>query len=93
MRRRTHEPASVSIATTSANSGDNFLAIELKHVEPLSMSLGQQFELERQTRDLEDMEDIQELQEMAKQLLLAWQEEIARSRLAVNQITSSECQG
>ena len=57
------------------------------------MSLGQQFELERQTRDLEDMEDIQGLQEMAKKLLLAWQEEIARSRLAVNQITSSECLG
>ena len=93
MRRRTHEAASVSIATTSANSGDNFLEVELKHVEPLSMSLVQQFELERQTRDLEDMEDIQELQEMAKQLLLAWQEEIARSRLAVNQITSSECLG
>ena len=93
MRRRTYEAASVSIATTSAIISDNFLEVELKHVEPLSMSLVQQFELERQTRDLEDMEDIQELQEMAKQLLLAWQEEIARSRLAVNQITSSECKG
>tara|TARA_B100000073_G_scaffold123129_2_gene100457 strand:- start:1694 stop:1867 length:174 start_codon:yes stop_codon:yes gene_type:complete len=57
------------------------------------MSLGQRFELERQTRDLDVMEDIQELQQMAKQLLLAWQEEIARSRMAVQQVTSNECQG
>ncbi|MAH58694.1 MAG: hypothetical protein CMN91_09720 [Synechococcus sp. ARS1019] len=62
-------------------------------MEPLSMSLGQRFELERQTRDLDVMEDIQELQQMAKQLLLAWQEEIARSRMAVQQVTSNECQG
>ena len=57
------------------------------------MSLGQRFELERQTRDLDVMEDIQELQQMAKQLLLAWQQEIARSRMAVEQVTSNECQG
>ena len=57
------------------------------------MSLGQRFELERQTRDLDVMEDIQELQQMAKQLLLAWQEEIARSRMAVQQVTSNEFQG
>ena len=57
------------------------------------MSLGQRFELERQTRDLDVIEDIQELQQMAKQLLLAWQEEIARSRIAVQQVTSNECQG
>ena len=57
------------------------------------MSLGQRFELERQTRDLDVIEDIQELQQMAKQLLLAWQEEIARSRMAVQQVTSNECQG
>ena len=57
------------------------------------MSLGQRFELERQTRDLDVMEDIQELQQMAKQLLLAWQEEIARSRMAVKQVTSNESQG
>lgn len=62
-------------------------------MEPLSLSLGQRFELERQTRDLDVMDDIQELQQMAKQLLLAWQEEIARSRMAVKQVTSNECQG
>ena len=62
-------------------------------MEPLSLSLGQRFELERQTRDLDVMDDIQELQQMAKQLLLAWQEEIARSRIAVQQVTSNECQG
>lgn len=62
-------------------------------MEPLSLSLGQRFELERQTRDLDVMDDIQELQQMAKQLLLAWQEEIARSRMAVQQVTSNECQG
>ena len=81
------------MATTSINSSDNFRTAELIPVEPLSMSLGQRFELERQTRDLDVMEDIQELQQMAKQLLLAWQEEIARSRMAVQQVTSNECQG
>ncbi|MGB1621838.1 MAG: hypothetical protein ACPHAS_04135 [Synechococcus sp.] len=59
-------------------------------MKPLSMSLGQQFELERQTRELDGMEDIQELQLIAKQLLLAWQQEIARSRSAVRHATGTD---
>ena len=57
-------------------------------MQPLSISLGQTFEIERQSRELEKIEDLQELQETAKQLLLAWQKEIARSRTAVRQATS-----
>lgn len=54
------------------------------------MFLGQQFELERQSRELDDMDDIKELQQVAKQLLMAWQEEIARSRSAVRQATGAD---
>ena len=57
-------------------------------MQPLSISLGQTFEIERRSRELERIEDIQELQETVKQLLLAWQKEIARSRAAVRQATS-----
>lgn len=70
------------------NESDSFQILSRDIMQPLSISMGQTFEIERQSRELERIEDIQELQKTAKQLLLAWQKEIARSRAAVRQATS-----
>ncbi|WP_226406708.1 hypothetical protein [Synechococcus sp. MU1625] len=53
-------------------------------MEPIALTLGQQFELEQRTRDISTITDVKELQEMSKDLLLAWQKEIARSRAAAS---------
>ena len=60
------------------------LCVELADVtmEPIALTLGQQFDLEQRTRDISTITDVKELQEMSKDLLLAWQKEIARSRAA-----------
>ena len=52
-------------------------------MEPIALTLGQQFELEKRTRDISAITDVQKLQALTKDLLLAWQQEIARSRAAV----------
>jgi hypothetical protein len=52
-------------------------------MEPIALTLGQKFELEKRTRDISSITDVQQLQALTKDLLLAWQQEIARSRAAV----------
>ena len=52
-------------------------------MEPIALTLGQKFELEKRTRDISAITDVQQLQALTKDLLLAWQQEIARSRTAV----------
>ena len=86
--RNAHAGLTVSFVTTVMNESDTFQILSRDIMQPLSISLGQTFEIERQSRELERIEDIQELQKTAKQLLLAWQKEIARSRAAVRQATS-----
>jgi hypothetical protein len=52
-------------------------------MEPIALTLGQKFELEKRTRDISAITDVHQLQALTKDLLLAWQQEIARSRAAV----------
>ena len=52
-------------------------------MEPIALTLGQKFEQEKRTRDISAITDVQKLQALTKDLLLAWQQEIARSRAAV----------
>ena len=52
-------------------------------MEPIAFTLGQKFELEKRTRDIRAITDVHQLQALTKDLLLAWQQEIARSRAAV----------
>ena len=52
-------------------------------MEPIALTLGQKFELETRTRDISAITDVHQLQALTKDLLLAWQQEIARSRAAV----------
>ena len=53
-------------------------------MEPISLTLGQQFDIEQRSRDISAITDVKQLQEISKDLLLAWQQEIARSRAAAS---------
>ena len=53
-------------------------------MEPISLTLGQQFDIEQRSRDISTITDVKQLQEISKDLLLAWQEEIARPRAAAS---------
>ena len=53
-------------------------------MEPIALTLGQQFDIEQRSRDINSMTDVKQLQEISKDLLLAWQLEIARSRAAAS---------
>ena len=53
--------------------------------EPLALSLGQQFELERMSRAIEATADLQTLQGIAKQLLQAWQSQKAATQWVMHQ--------
>ena len=53
-------------------------------MEPIALTLGQQFDIEQRSRDINSMTDVKQLQEISKDLHLAWQKEIARSRAAAS---------
>lgn len=53
--------------------------------EPLALSLGQQFELERMNRAIEAIADPQALQGIAKQLLQAWHSQKAATQWVMRQ--------
>ncbi len=53
--------------------------------EPLALSLGQQFELERMSRSIDSTNDPQALQGLAKQLLQAWQSQKAATQWVMRQ--------
>jgi hypothetical protein len=53
--------------------------------EPLALSLGQQFELERMTRAIDETADPKVLQGIAKQLLQAWQSQKAATQWVMRQ--------
>jgi hypothetical protein len=53
--------------------------------EPLALSLGQQFEIERMSRAIDDTADLQALQGIAKQLLQAWHSQKAATQWVMRQ--------
>jgi len=53
--------------------------------EPLSLSLGQKFELERMSRAIDATVDPQALKGLAKQLLQAWQSQKAATQWVMRQ--------
>ena len=53
--------------------------------EPLSLSLGQQFELERMSRAIDETADLSALRGIAKQLLQAWQSQKAATQWVLRQ--------
>ena len=69
------------------NAGSNQyfeLILPTSPMEPIALTLGQQFDIEQRSRDINAMTDVKQLQEISKDLLLAWQKEIARSRAAAS---------
>lgn len=53
--------------------------------DPLSLSLGQQFELERMSRAIDETADLSALRGLAKQLLQAWQSQKAATQWVMRQ--------
>ena len=53
--------------------------------EPLTLSLGQQFELERMNRAIDATADLEALQDLAKQLLMAWHSQKAATQWVMRQ--------
>ncbi|MCU0528377.1 MAG: hypothetical protein MUD04_02560 [Cyanobium sp. Prado107] len=53
--------------------------------EPLALTLGQQFELERMSRAIDETADPKVLQGIAKQLLQAWQSQKAATQWVMRQ--------
>jgi hypothetical protein len=53
--------------------------------EPLTLSLGQQFELERMNRAIDETADLAALRNIAKQLLQAWQSQKAATQWVMRQ--------
>lgn len=53
--------------------------------EPLALSLGQKFELERMNRAIDATGDAQELRGLAKQLLQAWHSQKAATQWVMRQ--------
>ena len=53
--------------------------------EPLTLSLGQKFEMERMSRAIDSTIDIQTLQGLAKQLLQAWHSQKAATQWMMRQ--------
>lgn len=53
--------------------------------EPIALTLGQQFELERMNRALDATVDLDRLRDMAKQLLQAWHSQKAATQWVIRQ--------
>lgn len=62
-----------------------FTAPEAAMTEPLALSIGQQFELERMSRAIDSTADLKTLQGLAKQLLQAWQSQKAATEWVMRQ--------
>jgi hypothetical protein len=58
-------------------------------MEPLNLTLGQQFEIERFNRAIDDCNDVEELRGIARQLLQAWQTQKAATVWMMKQNLSS----
>jgi len=60
--------------------------------EPLALTLGQKFELERMNRAIDATVDPQDLRALAKQLLQAWQSQKAATQWVMRQQLGSPAQ-
>ena len=44
-------------------------------MQPIALTLGQKFEIEKFSRDIDNANDVQQLRELAKDLLVAWKQQ------------------
>ena len=54
-------------------------------MEPIALTLGQKFEIEKFSREIYSFKDVQQLRSIAKDLLMAWQQQQAASAWAIRQ--------
>ena len=54
-------------------------------MEPITMSLGQKFEIEKMSRNIDNTQDVQKLRDLAKHLLVAWKQQQAAAAWAFRQ--------
>ena len=54
-------------------------------MEPIALTLGQKFEIEKVSREIDSSKDVQQLRSIAKDLLMAWQQQQAASAWAIRQ--------
>ena len=44
-------------------------------MQPIALTLGQKFEIEKFSRDIDNSNDVQQLRDLAKDLLVAWKQQ------------------
>ena len=54
-------------------------------MEPIAVTLGQKFEIEKFSREIDNSDDLAALRSIAKDLLMAWQQQQAASAWIVRQ--------
>ncbi len=54
-------------------------------MEPITLTLGQKFEIEKFSREIDNSNDLQALRSLAKDLLLAWKQQQAASAWVLRQ--------
>ena len=54
-------------------------------MDPISLTLGQKFEIEKFSREIDNSEDLLQLRSIAKDLLVAWEQQQAASAWAFRQ--------
>ena len=54
-------------------------------MEPIALTLGQKFEIEKFSREIDSSKDVQQLRSIAKDLLMAWEQQQAASAWAIRQ--------
>ena len=54
-------------------------------MDPIALTIGQMFEVEKFSREIDSSKDVEELQSIAKQLLVAWKQQQAASAWVIRQ--------
>lgn len=54
-------------------------------MEPIAMTLGQKFEVEKFSREIDSFNDVQQLRDLAKDLLVAWKQQQASTAWVIRQ--------
>jgi hypothetical protein len=85
MSQRIREALKHFVALGRFRPGQNRPTAKLVMSEPLALSLGQKFELERMNRAIDATGDTQALRGLAKQLLQAWQSQKAATQWVMRQ--------
>ncbi len=57
----------------------------MSQMEPIAMTLGQRFEVEKFSREIDSFDDVQQLRDLAKDLLLAWKQQQASTAWVIRQ--------